>query len=144
MKASKLRDMTNDELRLQETQLIDQIFRLRFQVAAGQAENPAKIKLLRKDLARVKTVLREKNGPALRGRRSRAAAAAEEAAGRTAQAAREAAPAAKAGSPATGKKPRRKTAPAGGKGAARPEAASGRKRAPAARSARGAGESAKR
>jgi large subunit ribosomal protein L29 len=60
MKASKLRDMTVDELNLQQIQLTDQVFRLRFQVAAGQVENPAKVHLLRKDLARVKTILREK------------------------------------------------------------------------------------
>ena len=60
MKAAKLRDMTVDELRLQETQITDQVFRLRFQVAAGQLENPAKVHELRKDLARVKTILREK------------------------------------------------------------------------------------
>jgi len=60
MKASKLRDQTADELRLQERQLTEQIFKLRFQIAASQAENPSRIHLLRKDLARVKTVLREK------------------------------------------------------------------------------------
>ncbi len=58
--AGKLRDMTVAELRMQEEQLADQIFRLRFQVAASQVENPARLHLLRKDLARVKTVLREK------------------------------------------------------------------------------------
>ena len=58
--AGKLRDMTVAELRSQEEQLADQIFRLRFQVAASQVENPARLHLLRKDLARVKTVLREK------------------------------------------------------------------------------------
>ena len=60
MKAEKLRDMTLVELNLEETKLADQIFRLRFQIAASQAENPAKVHLLRKDLARVKTVLRQK------------------------------------------------------------------------------------
>jgi large subunit ribosomal protein L29 len=60
LKAEKLRDMTVAELRLQEDQLAEQIFRLRFQVAASQVENPARLHLLRKDLARVKTVLREK------------------------------------------------------------------------------------
>lgn len=60
MKPAKLRDMTVDELRLQETQITEQIFRLRFQIAAGQVENPARVHLLRKDLARVKTILREK------------------------------------------------------------------------------------
>src|SRR5262245_20518371 len=74
MKASKLRDMTQDELRNQESQLEDQIFRLRFQVAASQAENPSKIRLLRKDLARVKTVLREMTGPIVRPGKAGAAA----------------------------------------------------------------------
>ncbi|MGH9868803.1 MAG: 50S ribosomal protein L29 [Candidatus Polarisedimenticolia bacterium] len=136
MKAAKLRDMTNDELRTQETQLADQIFRLRFQVAASQAENPSRIRLLRKDLARVKTVLREKIGPAVNGRRSRAAATAGKAAG----AAQEAASAASAAAPA----PRRKAAPAKAGGAAKPAAASGRKRATASRPAKGARQSAKR
>ncbi len=62
MKTGKLRDMTVDELRMQESRLTDQIFRLRFQVAASQVENPARLHLLRKDLARVKTILREKSG----------------------------------------------------------------------------------
>ena len=89
MKASKLRDMTTDELQRQETLLMDQIFRLRFQIAASQAENPARIRLLRKDLARVKTVLRQMTGPALPGRAARTAdrAAAATAAPETAQAA---------------------------------------------------------
>lgn len=60
LKTEKLRDMTVAELRHQEDQLADQIFRLRFQVAASQVENPARLHLLRKDLARVKTILREK------------------------------------------------------------------------------------
>jgi large subunit ribosomal protein L29 len=68
MKPAALRDMTVDELRLQEAQVTDQIFRLRFQIAASQAENPAKVHLLRKDLARIKTVLRQKD---LAGKSSR-------------------------------------------------------------------------
>lgn len=89
MRAEKLREMTVDELRVQETQLQDQIFRLRFQIAASQAENPARVHLLRKDLARVKTVLRQKVGPRLTGR---AVSPAVE--GRTAAAPAAAAPAA--------------------------------------------------
>ena len=68
LKPAKLRDMTPDELRHQERQLVDQIFRLRFQVAAGQAENPAKVHLLRKDLARVKTLLAARSRQAGAGR----------------------------------------------------------------------------
>ncbi len=60
MKPAALRDMTVVELRIQEAQVTDQIFRLRFQIAASQADNPAKVHLLRKDLARIKTVLRQK------------------------------------------------------------------------------------
>ena len=60
MRAEKLREMTKDELLLEESKLIEQIFRLRFQIAASQAENPARVHVLRKDLARVKTVLGEK------------------------------------------------------------------------------------
>lgn len=66
MKASKLREMTIEELKAEELRMIDQIFRLRFQIAASQAENPARVHLLRKDLARVKTLLREKKGPVAR------------------------------------------------------------------------------
>ena len=60
MKAHKLREMRTDELRQEEQNLADQLFRLRFQKATGQLEKATKIKLVRHDLARVKTVLREK------------------------------------------------------------------------------------
>ena len=64
MKAAKIRDLTMEELKLQETQLRDKIFRLRFQIAASQVENPASIHMLRKDLARVKTIIRQKTAEA--------------------------------------------------------------------------------
>jgi large subunit ribosomal protein L29 len=64
LKAATLRDKTVDELVQQEEELREQIFKLRFQKAAGQAENPQRIALVRKDLARVLTVLREKQGAA--------------------------------------------------------------------------------
>jgi large subunit ribosomal protein L29 len=64
LKAATLRDKTVDELVQQEEALREQIFKLRFQKAAGQAENPQRISLVRKDLARVLTVLREKQGDA--------------------------------------------------------------------------------
>ncbi|HET8945968.1 MAG TPA: 50S ribosomal protein L29 [Candidatus Polarisedimenticolia bacterium] len=62
MKARILRDRTVDELRQQEGTLREQIFKLRFQKATGQVENPGRIALARKELARVLTVLREKEG----------------------------------------------------------------------------------
>ena len=62
VKARVLRDRTLDELRQQEGTLREQIFKLRFQKATGQAENPQRIALVRKELARVLTVLRQKEG----------------------------------------------------------------------------------
>jgi large subunit ribosomal protein L29 len=60
VKASQLREKTLDELRTQEQTLREQVFKLRFQKATGQAENPQKIGLVRRELARVLTVIREK------------------------------------------------------------------------------------
>lgn len=58
--ASELRDLTADDLRAREKDLRDQLFRLRIQKSMGQLEAPGKVKTTRRDLARVKTVLREK------------------------------------------------------------------------------------
>ena len=55
----KFRDMSGSELEHQEHELAEQVFRLRFQIAAGQAEGLKKMREARKDLARVKTLLRE-------------------------------------------------------------------------------------
>jgi large subunit ribosomal protein L29 len=60
VKAAELRDKTLDELRTREETLREQIFKLRFQKATGQAESPHKVALVRKELARVLTVIREK------------------------------------------------------------------------------------
>ena len=60
--ASELRDLTVDDLRAREKDLRDQLFRLRIQKSMGQLEAPAKVRTTRRDLARVKTVLREKQG----------------------------------------------------------------------------------
>jgi large subunit ribosomal protein L29 len=51
-----------DELRVREKELDDQLFRLRIQKSMGQLEAPAKVRDLRRDLARIKTILREKQG----------------------------------------------------------------------------------
>lgn len=61
VKASALRDKSVEELRQQEDSLREQIFKLRFQKSTGQAENPQKIWTVRKELARVLTVLRQKS-----------------------------------------------------------------------------------
>ena len=62
MKAAQLREKSVDELRHQEGTLREQLFKLRFQKATGQGENPQKIGFVRKDLARILTVIREKTG----------------------------------------------------------------------------------
>ena len=60
MKIGEFRDLGADELKQREKDLDDQLFRLRIQKSMGQLEAAHKLKLLRRDLARVKTVLREK------------------------------------------------------------------------------------
>ena len=67
MKADKVREMSDDELRTKERELQEQLFRLRFQKSLGQLENALKIRETRRDIARVKTVLRQKQGPAQAG-----------------------------------------------------------------------------
>ena len=62
MKAAELRDLGADELGVRERDLTDQLFRLRIQKSMGQLEAPNKLKIVRRDLARVKTVLRSKRG----------------------------------------------------------------------------------
>ena len=60
MKAAELRDLGADELGVRERDLTDQLFRLRIQKSMGQLEAPAKVRDVRRDLARIKTILREK------------------------------------------------------------------------------------
>ena len=60
MKAKDLRDKTIDELRHQERELSEQLFALRLQKVTGQLEKPARVRQVRKDLARVLTILRER------------------------------------------------------------------------------------
>ena len=62
MKASQMRDQTIEELQDKEKELADQLFALRLQKVTGQLEKPARIREVRRDLARVMTVLREKRG----------------------------------------------------------------------------------
>jgi large subunit ribosomal protein L29 len=60
MKARELRELTEDELQQKEKELADQLFKLRFQQAVGQVENAMKLRNIRRDLARIKTVRKEK------------------------------------------------------------------------------------
>jgi len=56
----KMRDQDTAELNERQNELAEQVFRLRFQLSTGQAEAVTKLRLARKDLARVKTLLRER------------------------------------------------------------------------------------
>jgi large subunit ribosomal protein L29 len=60
MKITEIRELTVDDLRARVKDLDDQMFRLRIQKSMGQLEAPAKVREVRKDLARIKTILREK------------------------------------------------------------------------------------
>jgi large subunit ribosomal protein L29 len=62
--ASELRELNEDDLRNRERDLDDQIFRLRIQKAMGHLDVPLKLRAVRRDLARVKTVLRQKTAAA--------------------------------------------------------------------------------
>jgi large subunit ribosomal protein L29 len=60
MKADKIRNQTDAELQHQERDLADQLFKLKFQLNMGQTESLKKIRGLRRDIARVKTILGER------------------------------------------------------------------------------------
>ena len=57
MKTKELMELSADELRHREGELVDQLFKLRFQKSLGQLESPMKIKNIKKDIARIKTLL---------------------------------------------------------------------------------------
>ena len=60
MKPSKIREMTEAELENELTNLKNELFKLRFQSATNQLDNPMRINAIRKDIARVKTVISER------------------------------------------------------------------------------------
>jgi large subunit ribosomal protein L29 len=60
MKSDKIRNLTDDELKHQGHDLADQLFKLKFQLNMGQTESLKKIRGLRKDIARVNTILSER------------------------------------------------------------------------------------
>jgi large subunit ribosomal protein L29 len=63
MKASKIRDMSKEDLILEESELRKQLLRLRFQNASGQVESGPKMKAIRRDIARIITILKEMEQP---------------------------------------------------------------------------------
>ncbi|WP_048601057.1 50S ribosomal protein L29 [Rubeoparvulum massiliense] len=60
MKTNELRNMTTAEIEQKVNSLKEELFNLRFQLATGQLENPGQIRNVKKDIARAKTVLRER------------------------------------------------------------------------------------
>lgn len=60
MKGKDIRDLSANELQVRLDELKTELFNLRFQLATGQLDNPMQIKRVRKDIARVKTVIRER------------------------------------------------------------------------------------
>ena len=62
MNVEEIRELSIDVLRDREKELDDQLFRLRIQKSMGQLDAPLKVRGVRRDLARVKTLLREKKG----------------------------------------------------------------------------------
>lgn len=61
MKARELRELSEEELSGKEEELKDQLFKLNFQHALGQLENAMKLKNIKKDIARIRTILKEKS-----------------------------------------------------------------------------------
>ncbi len=59
MKASKMRDMSKEDLIQEEVELRQQLFRLRFQTATGQLESASRMRGVRRDIARIQTILKE-------------------------------------------------------------------------------------
>jgi len=60
MKAAELRDLSDEELRRKLRELQEELFNLRFQLATGQIENVGRIRMVRRDIARLKTIQHQK------------------------------------------------------------------------------------
>ena len=61
MKVKEIRDLTTEELQKKLTDLKVELFNLRFQLATGQLDNPMRVRDVKKSLARVKTIIRERD-----------------------------------------------------------------------------------
>jgi large subunit ribosomal protein L29 len=67
MKPSEIRDLSPDEIRAKEAELSRELFNLRMRHATGQMENPLKLRTIKRDVARLKTIQAEKERGARRG-----------------------------------------------------------------------------
>ena len=61
MKAAELRELSDEELRARLRELQEELFNLRFQLATGQIENVGRIRTVRRDIARLKTIQRQRD-----------------------------------------------------------------------------------
>jgi large subunit ribosomal protein L29 len=59
MKAREIKEMTLDEMQLKKGELVQELFNLRFQHEIGQLENPQRMKQIKKDIARLYTIIRQ-------------------------------------------------------------------------------------
>jgi len=66
LKAEQIRQLTDDEIAAKLKEFKEELFNLRFQMATGQLDNPMRLKAVRKNIARVKTIQRERELNALR------------------------------------------------------------------------------
>ena len=62
MKAKEIRELTSEQLEAKLKELKEELFNLRFQLAINQLDNPHKITAVKKDIARIKTILNESKG----------------------------------------------------------------------------------
>ena len=85
MELEKIRNLTDDELKSQQTKSAEQLFRLRFEKSLGNNEGIKKLRVLKLDIARVKTVARERAISAGKAASPKAVAAAPAASTRTAR-----------------------------------------------------------
>ena len=60
MKGSEIRELTIEELRQREEDISEELFNLKFQLATAQLENKMRVRQVKRDLARIKTIIREK------------------------------------------------------------------------------------
>ena len=67
MKSSEIREMSLDEMKAKEKEMVKELFSIRMRHATAQLEDPLKIRHLRKDIARVKTIIVQKGSGAVNG-----------------------------------------------------------------------------
>lgn len=70
MELSKIRNLSDEQLVVEQKQAAEQLFRLRFQLSLGQNDGVKKLRELKKDIARIKTVARERELAAKKGARA--------------------------------------------------------------------------